>query len=273
MKKKSFVYAAVAAIMIMMLAVAGTLAILSYQTNTVDNPFVFVGTGKDKGIYGAITETAWDDKVLNPAFDPNDKENHPELIPKVPSGEPENLGINMAKKVLPGMIIPKDPQLTNASKTTNSSNEGWGATPIYAAMKITFVKGGKSDGTPLNILEYETNFIGQDSDNPYIQLSDYIKEDTTKGGKWLEDENNTTVSRIFYWVDPNNLQNFAVLEQDKSTSPLFTHVAVSKNLPSDIADTIVSWGGYNIKIEGAVCQAEYITFDEAKEELKGLLNN
>lgn len=262
MKNKTLLYSLLAAAILIPIALVGTFAYLTHQTNQKDNKFNFVGSGKDKGIYGVITETKWDDMVINPEYDGTAEKE--ELIPNKPPEEDSKLGCNMAKKIVPGMDIPKNPILTNKSKNYNSEEVG---PPIYAAMKITLFN--RKEKRPLTEEEYNLYFAGG---APLIQLSGL----GTNG--WVADASNTTASKIYYWATEtgavDGAPNFALLEQGESTRELFSMVKISKDMTSLQANKIITdWDGFDIQITGAICQAEYITDADAKASLKAILDS
>ncbi|MEG0682004.1 MAG: hypothetical protein RR434_00630, partial [Raoultibacter sp.] len=108
--------------LVALLAVGSTLAFLSMNTGSKSN--VFTST---KGISAVLHECAWDGGL---ATNPNPGA----------STDP-NLGINKAKNLLPGVLAPKDPIITNMNP---AGGEG-----EYLGMRVTFQKASQAPGQPV----------------------------------------------------------------------------------------------------------------------------
>ncbi len=100
MNKKKWTIGLSAIVLAGILAVGGVLAWLTAQTDTKKNTFVATA-----GLSGAIQEVNWDglDYGNNPV-----------------TPQPSPLGRDMAKDMLPGMAIPKNPQVKNTSESESA---------------------------------------------------------------------------------------------------------------------------------------------------------
>lgn len=100
MNKKKWTIGLSAIVLAGILAVGGVLAWLTAQTDTKKNTFVATA-----GLSGAIQEVNWDGL---------DYGNNPVTL------QPSPLGRDMAKDMLPGMAIPKNPQVKNTSESESA---------------------------------------------------------------------------------------------------------------------------------------------------------
>lgn len=100
MNKKKWTIGLSAIVLAGILAVGGVLAWLTAQTDTKKNTFVATA-----GLSGAIQEVNWDglDYGNNPV-----------------TPQPSPLGRDMAKDMLPGMAIPKNPRVKNTSESESA---------------------------------------------------------------------------------------------------------------------------------------------------------
>lgn len=98
MKKKSLLIAALSLLAVAAIAVGSTFAWLSSQTGPVTNTF----TVSQKGIEIDLKEPKWDNKTFDGTGTiPNDQ-----------------LGKTKAQNIVPGRVIPKDPQVKNTGDHT-----------------------------------------------------------------------------------------------------------------------------------------------------------
>lgn len=111
MKKKSLLIAALSLLAVAAIAVGSTFAWLSNQTGPVKNTF----TVSQKGITIDLKEPAWD----NQTFDGTGT---------IPAAD---LGQTKAQNIVPGRVIPKDPQVKNTC-----DHAAW------VAIKLDYTMGG-----------------------------------------------------------------------------------------------------------------------------------
>ncbi|MDD2957331.1 MAG: SipW-dependent-type signal peptide-containing protein [Lachnospiraceae bacterium] len=189
------------------IGIAGAGSSMAYFTDhdTITNEISF--TGPD-GVAGVLTEPNW---------------------------KPEQ-----AVLVLPNQSFPKDPQITNTSKSN---------LPIIVAMQIQFVYGqGYPDnsmvGQPLSkedmVCVHDVYDIDWNSDD--AQKADWVRYD----GQDAEDQ-----TQCFYYTGVLK-RNFP--EAGDTTLPLFTMISVPKDVNNKRYARIQEMKGFDIRIMGSVVQ-------------------
>lgn len=207
-------------------ASAGIRTTLSYMNDHAQaaNEFSFVG---EHGLDAVLTEPSWDDAN--------------------------------GLLTLPGMTIPKDPQITNTSEA--DLNE-------LAAVKISFVY---TDSCPqeelrgqllsdedmryvVSVYEIDYNADLQSSDPSLaVSASDHSANAGTAGPAWVrfEGEDKYDTVQHFYYMDilKRNLPGTG-----DTTVPLFTALHIDATVGNEAFSHIQKIGGFDIHIEGSVLQ-------------------
>ena len=136
----------------------------------------------------------------------------------------DSTGKAKASRVVPGQSIPKDPTITNTSVLPVSE---------WAAIRVTFTNGA---GSPLAAADYQ-------------KLTGIISVNYGSGWYQTGPTSESPSVLYFYYKTP--------LEQNESTSPLFTAVSVNQSAGNDdmafIKDTLK---GFDIQVSGAVVQGD-----------------
>lgn len=150
-----------------------------------------------------------------------------------PNWDPEK-GVN----VLPNEELPKDPQVTNTSEAD---------LPILAALKVEFIYGGECPdhskrGKPLTA-----------EDMAYVYDVYKIDWNADAAGDWIRFDGESPASQVQHFYYDGVLERNYPHSGD-STVPLFTKVAVPKDVNNARYSHIQSIGGFDIKINGIVVQ-------------------
>jgi len=200
-------------------SVGATLAFLTATTPTVTNVFSF-----SSGVGGVIQEPRWDDRT----YDVDDDD---WVTPTPPTAE-EDLGRDRAVDIVPGRIIPKNPALVNTSDLD-----------IYGALEIRFVNGNGEPLTNQQLTALMDN-IAIDWNGADWTLMDGARNQARHTVRF------NTIIPAFDPVSGNPLT-------DSRTSAYFTTVTVSSNISTDDLAILQGIpGGFHIRINGAVVQAE-----------------
>ncbi|MDR1927187.1 MAG: hypothetical protein LBQ33_00940 [Oscillospiraceae bacterium] len=150
------------------------------------------------------------------------------------NGEP--YGDEASKLMIPGAVALKNPVVYN----TGTLLDEW------VAVKVTFVynAGHPSEGQPLSLLDY----------NKVMDVVD-IDWQTEPLDNWELIAGGTDVSKVFYYKELLEKDDFINPGVYDATDPLFTRVAVDTSKgPSDIA-ALEEIGGFVIYIEGFAAQS------------------
>lgn len=180
MNKKKWTIGLSAIVLAGILAVGGVLAWLTAQTDTKKNTFVATA-----GLSGAIQEVNWDglDYGNNPV-----------------TPQPSPLGRDMAKDMLPGMAIPKNPQVKNTSESESA----------YIAVRLDISCDGAEGQEALKDINAFANIR--------FNTRDWTALGTSKDGKAVVYVYNTAVeagsetSDVFESVDVHDNANTADLK-------------------------------------------------------------
>lgn len=166
-------------VLVLGVAVTGTLALFSSKTNAIDNTFTM-----GEGVSAELKEPGWDgiEFGTSTATNPNDP----------------TLGKNVAKEFEPGEIIAKNPQIKNTSKTTK----------VVTAVAISY-GGDTNDYTALSsfaTIDFnETNW--EFNTNRTVA---YYKGTLAPGGKTEPVFNNVTIKKE---ATTDTLKNFVITVQ------------------------------------------------------------
>ncbi|MCL1799699.1 MAG: hypothetical protein FWG23_08205 [Eggerthellaceae bacterium] len=194
--------------MLLALVVASglTMAYLFTKTDPVTNEFTFA-----ENIKAELEEPGWD---------------------------PEN-----ATNLVPGMDIPKDPQITNTSENEISE---------WVGIRLVFTNG---EGTPLSNTATDKNYVGTLLDLITIDwnTTDWQLADTAMAGKVEQ------VWAYKYELAPGD-----------TTSPLFTQVTIKDSVTPEQQEWLRDYlKGFNIVLEGGAVQ--YEAFDTLNDAVVALL--
>lgn len=185
------------------LAVGGVLAWLTAQTATKKNTFVATA-----GLSGAIQEVNWDglDYGNNPV-----------------TPQPSPLGRDMAKDMLPGMVIPKNPQVKNTSQKE----------PAYIAVRLDISCDGAEGQAALDAVSAFADIR--------FNTGEWTALGTSKDGKAVVYVYNTAV------------------EAGSETSDVFKSVNVHDNAnAADIKDFQIDAAGYLAQVQSGKTAADCI---------------
>lgn len=277
-KTKKAITGAAAVSLLAALAVGGTLAYLTDETERRANNFTFAGAD---GIDAQLTEPEWDgiidyeyndDGTITPVYEYIDADQDPDT-PDVPvygytngdkskpvtdkddidnttdrprtdtsdpDYEPPVYGDEQAQNMLPGAQASKNPIITN----TGSMTDEW------VAAKITFVyaEGSADAGKPL-------------SDEDMRKVTDVISIDykTDTDDQWERIVGTeSTVSQVFYYKEilKKDADAADVGVYGDATAPIFTTVSVSANATNGQIKALEEMGGFAIWIEGFAVQSD-----------------
>jgi hypothetical protein len=183
---------------LMLIAVQGTVAFRMVRTPSLDNLFDF----KADGLQATLSEPNWDeDNALN---------------------------------IVPGSIIPKDPQITNT-----------GDLDAWTAMKLTFCYGpeaGTRAGDPLDAGDLATVLSAITIDWNTTNWSRF--DDALPGDTQLP----TALSQTFFYHQ--------ILGSTGTTAPLFTVVTIKTTNTEATMMALKAMGGFQIFVEGCAVQSE-----------------
>lgn len=275
-KTKKIIGGTVAVSLVAALAVGGTLAYLTHETQRRVNNFTFAQS--DVALNAMLTEPAWDGvidydddgtaiyaytDVGSPVYGYTNGERNNPVTEKSsivdtttrPStdeaGNTISYGIDEAQSMIPGSVAAKNPIITNTGNQADS----------WVAAKLTFVyaqdvynaEGTKihSAGEPLSDTDLKavTDIItidwntsaSADGDTAYWELID-----GTYG---------TTTSLVYYY---NTLLAMDTDESESvygdATEPIFTTVSVNSSATNEQLDALNAIGGFDIYIEGFAAQ-------------------
>jgi len=227
--KKRNLTSVLSILLVLALVVSGTLALYTYFTGTPkENTFTFT---PGNGIEIAINEPNW---VATNAD-----------------------GIDLANMLSVQQSIPKDPQFTNISSTTEAS--------VYGALRITWVKADTKQ--VISQSDFENYIL------PYIELADL-----NDGDAYTPAEGTFEAPKEVYYYNTEVAYNAD--PSQASSTPLFTAVnfkTVAELTGGLTSDDYVkaqamwnSWGGFEIIVEGAAVDTSAGTAGTAKSDLDGL---
>ena len=207
-KKKRNLIIALSLLLVATIAIGATVAYLSARTDTKKNVFTF-----SPNIKAELDEPTWD---------------------------PEK-----AEDLVPGNIVPKDPQITNTSE--NGISE-------YVAMKLVFTDGSDAQ---LSDVSTDNNYVGK-----LLSLID-INWNTTD---WQLANGAMAGKSEQIWVYKSELAPGA------TTNPIFTTVTIKDTVtPAELSWLADVLEGFNIVIDGAAVQYEvFADLAEATPELVSL---
>jgi hypothetical protein len=188
----------------MLIAVEGTVAFRIVRTPSLDNLFDF----KADGLQASLSEPSWDeDNALN---------------------------------IVPGSIIPKDPQITNT-----------GDLDAWTAMKITFCYGpdaGTRAGDALDADDLVTVLSAISID---WNLTDWSRfDDAIPGDTHLA----TALSQTFFYHQILEAAGPSI--PAGTTDPLFTMVTIKTTNTEATMIALKEMGGFQIFVEGCAVQSE-----------------
>lgn len=277
-KTKKIVGGTVAVSLVAALAVGGTFAYLTHETERRVNNFTFAES--DVALNAMLTEPDWDgvidyeyseDGKLTPIYEYREIDNEIKPVYGYTDGDYANpvtnkndinekttratkntgesgpnsfvYGIDQSKSMIPGSVAKKNPIITNTGNQADS----------WVAAKITFVYAqditdnsgntAHSAGAPL-------------SKEDMTAVNDIIEIDYNTE-KWEQiDINNDTdgTSKIFYYKTLLKMDTDENKDDEKTTAPIFTTVSVKKEATNEELDKLNAIGGFDIYIEGFAAQ-------------------
>lgn len=239
-------------------AIGSTLAYFTATTQKMTNSFT-VATGNDKGITGQLREKTWDgydfyDFVGSKVGQNPDgsalKDGLTEANPAKPT-----YGVDMAKIILPGDVIPKDPTLMN---TTNCDDKGspianMADVPVYMALKVTYNNFNNVKINSDNKINAGWVEIPQPGSDPAATCTKYY---------------------VWYGKDPvtgKTLTAPAQVSSGAKTDPLFNTVTVNSDATYVDGNQPTDLKAFNIVLQGAAIQARNVPGAEINSRLTALL--
>jgi hypothetical protein len=251
--KKKFVLGLTSLVVASAVAIGGTLAFMTTQTNTLKNNFKAVGTG----ISGEIKEPGWngynfgdtipDELTANPKI--KDSTVKPDGIRDRTKAETDALGIKKAEAMTPGMTIPKDPTLKNTSKVS-----------AFMAIKVTYnrVTGYDNDGKAIVTPDRTAfNAIATLAKNAGWKIA--VKDDYDAANSSIDKDSDIY---FFYGNDAaaENNTKPAEVAADGVTSALFNNVVINGH-GFDVQQ--LKDNQFQIKAVGAAVQTTDLGTDDA----------
>ena len=171
-------------------------------------------------VSGVIEEPGWDDQVWDQTLNGGNGGFRPRGNPS------DQWGRNRATNIVPGREIPKDPNLVNS-----------GSIAVYGALRVEFVNGGGGALTAPQLAAVMTN----------------VNIDWNTTAWTLVSGARNTASHIVHY-------NNVIAQNARGSAPYFTTVTISPTTSTaDMATLQGIPGGFNIRINGAVIQAEGFT--------------
>lgn len=244
-------------------AIGSTLAYFTTKTDPMTNNFT-VATGNDKGITGQLREKNWDGYDFNEFVDKVSK--NPDgsaLKGDLTEADPDHptYGVDMAKIMLPGDVIPKNPTLKNTTNWDFVNNQviaGKVDVPVYMAMKVTY---------------NNFNNVKINSDNKIN--AGWVDIATTPS----DPAGTCTKIYVWYGLDANKATNKApmAVSSGKPTDPLFNTVTVNRDATHNDGTESTVLKSFDIELQGAAIQARNLPNDTAdhisviNDQLTGLL--
>lgn len=263
-KTKKILAGTAAMTLVAAVAIGGTYAYLTRQTEQRANNFTFNSDAVD----AMLTEPDWDGVVdyeydgdsIIPIYDWIDNDTNPDT-PDVPvygytggdlqkpvtdkndidetTDRPRKdsnddtykptYGDEQAMNMIPGQTAAKNPKITNT-----------GDTDEWVAAKITFVyaEGTEKAGQPLSITDMGTVTAAIDIN--------YNSEETAEWDRILGEA--TDISQVFYYKE--------IIAVDGETEPIFTTVTVKPDADNAKIKALEDMGGFAIWIEGFAAQSD-----------------
>ncbi len=272
-KTKKIVGGTVAVSLVAALAVGGTLAYLTHETERRVNNFTFAKS--DAALNAMLTEPDWDgvidyeysedgtltpiyeyreiDGTIKPVYGYTDGDYAKPVTDKVSidgttratkntgADGPTTFvyGIDQSKSMIPGSVAKKNPIITNTGNQADS----------WVAAKITFVYAQDiTDSTGDTV--HRAGAPLSDEDMTAVTDIIEINYNTEKWDKF--DVGNT--SKIFYYKTLLKMDTDENSDDDKKTFPIFTTVSVRKEATNEQLDKLNAIGGFDIYIEGFAAQ-------------------
>lgn len=239
---KRIVLALSAVTVVAAMAIGGTLAFMTNQTDTKTNTFVAA-----KGLSGELREPTWDGYQFGDLVDGKEPDG------TQAKSNSADLGINKSAKVSPNLLIPKDPQLKNTSSDM----------PVYMAVKVTY---GFKKGTAFSA--NKTKF------DTYAEIQNDSGANSPNSG-WIKASSNADGSEIYVYVGSNSDNSLKQVDSQGVTNALFKDVYIKSTATNDDFEALAGetgLGNPTIQIVGGEVQAENITNAQATTELTNLLN-
>lgn len=216
-KAKKVIIGAAALGLVGAMTLGGTMAYLTTKTQPKVNNFTF----DSDAIKAVLVEPDWDGIIgydgTTAQYDTKKHANAEAAAADV------NLGMNVAKDMIPGEVAPKNPIVKN----TCDYDE-------WVALKVTYVK----TGTDMPLTDEEMEKVNAamtsiDYSDAWEEISALSVE--TKGQ-----------SKVYFYETK--------LEAGDQTEALFTEIAVSSEATNEQLKALEDMGGFDIKIEGFATQ-------------------
>lgn len=249
-KTKKIIAGTAALSLVAAVAIGGTYAYLTRQTEQRANNFTFASDAVD----AMLTEPDWDG-VIDYIYpdDPDYPEGSNEPIVPVygydddgdpiltqpendNDGNPIEYGEDNAKNMIPGQSAKKNPQITNT-----------GITDEWVAAKVTFVygEGSANAGKALN-------------DADWLVVKDNIEVDfnvtESDDGYWTLVGASNAISQTYYYskILPKGTET----AERGVTKPIFQTVTLKSEADNEAVDKLNKMGGIAIYIEGFAIQSD-----------------
>lgn len=254
--KKGAAVTLLSLLLVAVIALGGTLAYLSDNTNKMTNRFSF--PKDDEGLSAVLTEPYWDGAiayeyvsgVMLPIYAYDESGN---AIYDRPNSNTNNdmdgtYGVEKAQNMLPGSVAYKNPTVTNTSTVTDE----------WIALKLTFVyTGNEVTGKPLSdtdmgslmkviTIDFNTSSSG-DGDQKWWVLKTNGVENV--GGTVSESDEKMEPYMEYYYTNKVDI--------GKQTEPLFTSVKIKDSVEKSEYDSNLGKlkeTGFAIYIEGFAIQ-------------------
>ena len=250
-KTKKIVIGSTCTALIAAISVGGTLAYLTTETTPKTNNFTFASDA----LTAVLTEPDWDgiidyvdiDGTVTPIYGYDEGEDgnlEPITTKPTVDADGENIvyGEDVAKNMVPGTVVAKDPTITNTCDLSE-----------YVAVKVRFVySSGENSGKPLEGTDLTTVMD--------VITVDYDADKDT-GAVWERkaDEDKDDASQTFYYKTE--------VAGGGSTEPLFNTVTVNEDATSEQINALNEMGGFQIVVEGYAAQADTVEYDTFKTDV------
>ena len=213
MSRKKIAILCTALVLSAMVAVGGTLAYFTSTTNQISNSFTA------GNIKGELREATWDNITWNHAS----------------AGITSPLGIDLAKHYVPGMTIPKNPQVKNESNLIGSSESTFVAIKLDCTYGSGFFQLRGAQAWNAIQQKFRVNL-------------DVVGVAPNALGDWTQDKKDPT---LYYYTPQRN--NKATLAAGAVTPALFTSIAIPTTYTED--DCLQ---GFQINAQAYLVQGENI---------------
>lgn len=219
-KTKKIIIGAAALGLMGAMTLGGTMAYLTTKTDPKVNNFTF----DSDAIKAVLVEPNWDGIIgYNGTTAQYDTTKHADAEAAAADA---NLGMNVAKKMIPGEVAPKNPIVKN----TCDYDE-------WVALKVTYVKTGT-----------DTVLTDEEMDKVNAAMTQI-----TYSGAWEynssaspSDSGTKGQSKVYFYKTK--------LQAGGQTEALFTEIAVSAEATNEQLKALEDMGGFDIKIEGFATQ-------------------